>query len=422
MNTHYSILNCFHVAIKRIGGAIVVVGMVACIVTSNRVVAAEIHGEVHPSPAVILQVLKDFDNPEGAIFTADGNHVFVSNSAEAGDLSEGFGWVEGAGYISKLEVKANGELSMVEKKLIDGLTAPLGMGVLPVATKKFPAGTIFLCVGSAPFVDSAGKALQDPSRMRSALLAFNEAGEVLGKIDTGQGSVFEQINGSPIILINALGFDTDGNVYVTDTAIGADQFDPPFQGRGGLWMIPHSALDALAEGRAPADVPIFIEIPGNPDGVEVSPGNGKIYVNTVGAFADLADPANGGIYALSKKDIANKKLGPPVDGDLGALDGLDFTAGGVMLNAQIRSDIPGKVTISCEGELATTLVLQPGGTMSNLTGPADLAVRRSADGAQLLVIPELYARDATAGDDEVTVVALPAGFDAACARDLAGLN
>lgn len=361
-------------------------------------------------------MLKAFDNPEGAIFSADGSHVFISNAAEAGDLSEGFGWIEGAGYISKLDVKANGELAMVEKKLIDGLTGPLGMGVLPVATEKFPAGTIFLCTGSAPFVDSDGQVVKDPTRMRSKLLAFNEAGEVLGEIDTGQGSVFEAINGSPIILINALGFDADGNVYVTDTAIGADQFDPPFEGKGGLWMIPHSALDALADGRAPADPPMFLEIPGNPDGVEVSPTDGKVYVNTVGAFADLADPANGGIYALTKEEIASNKLPPPVDGDLGALDGLDFTAGGVMLNAQIRADIPGKVTVSCKGKIATTLALQPGGTMSDLNGPADLAVRRSADGAQLVVIPELYARDATAGDDEVTVLALPAGFDAACAQ------
>jgi hypothetical protein len=101
--------------------------------------------------------------------------------------------------------------------------------------------------------------------MRSKLLAFNDAGEVLGEINTGQGSVFEQINGSPIILINALGFDADGNVYVTDTAIGANQFDPPFEGKGGLWMIPHSALDALADGRTPTDSPMFLEIPGNPD-------------------------------------------------------------------------------------------------------------------------------------------------------------
>ncbi|MCP4541548.1 MAG: hypothetical protein GY832_30830, partial [Chloroflexi bacterium] len=67
-------------------------------------------------------------------------------------------------------MKASGELSMLEKKLIEGLTAPLGMGVLPVATKKFPAGTIFLCTGSAPIVDSAGQVVKDPSRMRSKLL------------------------------------------------------------------------------------------------------------------------------------------------------------------------------------------------------------------------------------------------------------
>jgi sugar lactone lactonase YvrE len=406
---------------QRFGGAIALAALLACTVADNRCVAAEIHDGVHPSPAVILQVLKAFDNPEGAIFSADGSHVFVSNAAEAGDLSESFNWVKGAGYISKLEVRANGELAMVEKKLIDGLTGPLGMGVLPVATGKFPAGTIFLCTGSAPLIDSDGQVVKDPTRMRSKLLAFDKAGKVLGEIDTGQGSVFEQINGSPIILINALGFDADGNVYVTDTAIGANQFDPPFEGKGGLWMIPHSALDALADGRTPTDPPMFLEIPGNPDGVEVSPTDGKIYVNTVGAFADLADPANGGIYALTKEDIANNKLPPPVDGDLGALDGLDFTAGGVMLNAQIRGDIPGKVTVTCKGRITTTLALQPGGTHSDLNGPADLAVRRSADGAQLVVIPELYARDATAGDDEVTVLALPAGFDAACARDVSGL-
>ena len=39
-------------------------------------IAAEIHGGVHPVPAVILQVIKAFDNPEAAIFSADGNHVF----------------------------------------------------------------------------------------------------------------------------------------------------------------------------------------------------------------------------------------------------------------------------------------------------------------------------------------------------------
>jgi hypothetical protein len=70
--------------------------------------------------------------------------------------------------------------------------------------------------------------------------------------------------------------------------------------------------------------------------------------------------------------------------------------------------------VNCAGASATLLALEPGGTMADLNGPADLAVRRDADGAQLVVVPELFARDATAVDDEVTVLALPADFDAAC--------
>ena len=380
----------------------------------TQAAAADIHGGVHPAPAVIVQVLKAFDNPEGAIFSADGSHVFVSNSAEIGDKAENFGFTEGEGYISKLEVKANGELAMVEEKLIDGLTGPLGMAVLPVATEKFPAGTIFALAGSAPLVDSQGQVVKDPTRLRTKLIGFNEDGDVLGEIDTGQGSLFEQINGSPIVLINALGFDDEGNAYVADTAFGADQFDPPFAGKSGLWMIPHGALDALADGREPGEPPVFMEIPGNPDGVEVSPTDGKIYVNTVGPVGGAPDPANGGIYALTKEDIANNKLPPPADSDLGALDGLDFTAGGVMLNTQIRDDRPQAITVNCPGAAATILSLEPGGAMADLNGPADIAVRRAADGAQLVVVPELYARDATPGDDEVTILALPSDFDAAC--------
>ena len=387
---------------------------VAICAAGTPAATADIHAGVHPVPAAIIQVLAAFDNPEGAIFSADATHVFISNAAEIGDRGETFGWAEGEGYISKLAVQPNGELAMVEEKLIDGLTGPLGMAVLPVATEKFPAGTIFLCAGSAPLVDGDGQVITDPTRLRTKLVAFNDDGEVLGEIDTGQGSLFEQINGSPIVLINALGFDQEGNAYVADTAFGADQFDPPFEGKGGLWMIPHGALDALADGQEPGEPPVFLEIPGNPDGVEVSPTDGKIYVNTVGPVGGAPDPANGGIYALTTDDIAANKLPPPVDSGLGALDGLDFTAGGVMLNSQIRGDKPQAILVTCPGEATTTLSLVPGGTIADLTGPADLAVRRNPDGAQLVVVPELFARAPNTGTDEATVLTLPADFDAAC--------
>ena len=395
---------------RLLGGA-----AVAAMLGAGAVQGQSIPADVHPVPATVLQVIKAFDNPEGAIFSADGQHVFVSNAAEIGDRGEGFGWAEGEGYISKLAVQPNGTLTMVEERLIEGLTGPLGMGVLPVATAKFPEGTIFALAGSAPLVDGQGQVVKDPTRLRTKLVGFNDDGEILGEIDTGQGSLFERINGSPIILINALGFDGEGNAYVADTAFGAEQFDPPFAGKSGLWLIPHGALDALADGQEPAEAPAFIEIPGNPDGVEVSPVDGKIYVNTVGPVGGAPDPADGGIYALTKDDIASNKLPPPFDGGLGALDGLDFTAGGAMLNTQIKGDRPNQIYVNCPDGTARTLALEPGGVWADLTGPADVAVRRSADGVQLVIVPELFARAANTKTDEVTVLALPAGFDAACA-------
>src|SRR5687767_8215822 len=58
--------------------------------------------QVEPFPVAVevVQVVKQFDNPEGAIFSQDGAHVFISNAAEIGDRGETFGWTEGEGYIS----------------------------------------------------------------------------------------------------------------------------------------------------------------------------------------------------------------------------------------------------------------------------------------------------------------------------------
>ncbi len=391
--------------------------MVVMLVAGAGSVSGQTHAGVHPVPAVIVQVLKAFDNPEGAIFSADGKFVFISNAAELGaERADGFAWEEEGGYISKLEVQPSGTLKMVNDKLITGLTGPLGMGVLPVSTGKFPAGSIVACVGSAPLRDSDGKVVKDPKRLQTKLLVFDVDGKVLGEIKTGVGSTFEEVTGSPIALINALGFDKSGNVYIADTAFGGDQFEPPIPPKGGLWMIPVAALDDLADNKTPSAKVKFIPVPGNPDGVEVSPQDGKIYVNTVGPVAGAPDPAGGGVYAVTTANFDSGELPGDalVDSQMGALDGLDFTAGGTMLNTQIKGDVPARLYVNCPGKPATTLELQPAGAMAELTGPADVAVKKLDDGSHLVVIPELYARDTTPGDDEITVLILPPNFDAAC--------
>ena len=57
-------------------------------------------------------------------------------------------------------------------------------------------------------------------------------------------------------------FDAQGNIFVADTAFGGAQFDPKWDGAGGLWMIKHDSIDELADGKLPAVLPEFLGIPG----------------------------------------------------------------------------------------------------------------------------------------------------------------
>ena len=156
-------------------------------------------------PATVIQVLKAFDNPEGAIFSADGQHVFVSNAAEIGDRGQGFGWAEGEGYVSKLAVLPDGTLDDGRGAADRGPDRAARHGRAAGRDRQVPCRHDLRAPGSAPLVDENGQVVKDPARLQTKLVAFSEDGEVLGEIDTGQGSAFEQINGSPIVLINAAG-------------------------------------------------------------------------------------------------------------------------------------------------------------------------------------------------------------------------
>ena len=136
----------------------------------------------------VIQRLNAFDNPEGSIFSADGRFVFISNAAELGMPDKGFHLTHKAGYISKLAVQPDGTLKMVNEKLITGLTGPFGMAVSPVATRKFPKGTVFLIEAWAPLAEADGTEVKDPSVLDPKIIAFNTDGKILGAIKMGAGS------------------------------------------------------------------------------------------------------------------------------------------------------------------------------------------------------------------------------------------
>ena len=239
--------------------------------------------------------------------------------------------------------------------------------------------------------------------MDPKLLVFNEDGKVLGEIKMGIGSPFEKISGAPATLPNAAGFDRDGNLYVADTGIAGAAFTPPVKVAGGVWMIPHDSIDTLAGG---GSAPLFfVPMPqGGPDGLEVA-SDGSIHTNTVGVAAGMPDPAQGGMYRLTKSDFQMGRLPLPFAWGLGALDGLDFV-GTVRLDTEIVKTNTVAVTPPYGAPMTLTFDKE-----RKLTGPADIAVRKMSDGSWLLVIPELSAVTPNNNNNPVTVVKLPAGFD-----------
>ena len=358
----------------------------------------------HKAKGKHLQTVQAFDNPEAVIFSDDGRFVFVSNSAELGMKDKGFHWSEKAGFISKLSVLPDGTLQMANPKLLTGITAPLGMAVNPVATRTFPKGTIFLCSGGLPLADAAGNDIKDPSRLTSKLIGFDIDGKILGEIPWNAGSALAKISGAPGTLPNAAGFDKEGNLYVADTGIGGATVEPKLDTRPGIFMIPHDALDDLAAGKTPAATPLFISMPGAPDGVEVSPVDGTIHVNTVGRAGGIDDPNRGGMWKLTKDDFKAGRLPNAFSSGWGALDGLAFTASGTRFDTQILP--PNYITVVPHGS-DQVMSLEITGLNRDLAGPADIAIYTRADGTSLLVIPELSALTPNNNDNPIVVVLLP---------------
>ncbi len=361
----------------------------------------------HAERGRLLQELKAFDNPESAIFSDDGRYVFVSNAAELGMADKGFHWTEKGGFISKLSVQPDGTLKMVERKLVSGLTAPLGMAINPVATKKFPKGAIFLCTGGLPLASADGTQVKSASRLASGIVVFDVDGNSLGKLAWNAGSLLAKASGAPATLPNALGFDKQGNLYIAETGLGGASLEPKLDTRPGVLMIAHDALDAVAANEAPASPLAFMPMPGGPDGLGVSPVDGTIQVNTVGQAAGLPDKDKGGMWKFTKADLMEGKLPKAFSSNWGALDGLVFTSKGTRLDTQILP--PNYITV-VQGGTGKVQSLSIEGLERDLAGPADIALHTRADGTTLLLIPELMATSPNRDDNSLLVVKLPSSL------------
>lgn len=384
---------------------LILVGVMAVLLMTAFAAYAEL--PAWPVKGKVVCQLSVFDNPEGAIVSMCGNYLFISNSCTA-KAKEGFYWAEGRGSISKLEIGPYGDLKMVNRGFVKGLTGPLGMAILNVNTGKFPAGTLFLTAGSGPMSTIDGTPITDPKRHKPKLMAINPAsGDVLGEINLGVGSAFWKVTGAPLMLVNALAFDKKGNLYIADSGFGGDTYKPAFAYKGGVWKIAVESIDALAGGQQnPPKMPQFIFNPSWPDGIEVDPITQKVWYNTVLPPND-ADPYKGAYWAVTDADFDSGTQPEPLEKGLGRLDGVAFTVRGTNIQTEIVNS-PNSIVVVPPGGKAYRLALEPNIV---LEGPADIALKTLADGSYLLFVPELMAMNPTQWDERVTVIWLPADFD-----------
>jgi len=363
----------------------------------------------YPVKGKVVNVLGIFDNPEGALTSMDGEYLFVSNSALHGDASKPFGWTEKAGSISKLKIGPDGSLTLLDRVFIKDLTGPLGMACANKSTAKFPRGSIYATAGSGPMALPDGTPITDQSRHKPKIVIFDPgSGEILGEIGLCMKSAFAKITGAPVMLVNALAFDKAGNLYIVDTGFGCDTYKPAFKYAGGTWKVPAESIDALAAGEPPPSPPQFVPNPSWPDGVEVSPITGEVWINTVMPVMEgVPDPYKGGMWALRDIDFVKGTQPDPLFTGLGRLDGLDFTVRGTCLHTEIGCE-KNKIVVVPDGGRPYRLDLEPDVTLS---GPADIDIKTLADGSYLVFVPELMALDPTPWDDELTVIWLPQNFD-----------
>jgi len=194
---------------------------------------------------VIHQTLQGFDNPIDCAFSVDGTVLYVVNSAR-----DEYGWVQGKGAISKVDVSADGTLAIAEAKFTNNLGGPMGIAVLPVDAGRFAAGTVFVSQGGAWVVDRSGDLVRNSFDLETGVFAIDpESGRIIGKLLMGSGTAFSKSLGHGVVNPLGLSFDPQGNLYLCDSGSGGRNFDPPVDGIPGVIKIPGAMLEEIAANR-----------------------------------------------------------------------------------------------------------------------------------------------------------------------------
>jgi len=352
----------------------------------------------------VSQSVSRFYRPESCTFSLDGKFLYVTSCGSGfygvdAEGKEQFSLAQGKGAVSKLSVAEDGTLTMIEPKFYPGTSGALGISALPVATKSFPAGSLFFNSGFFMQTDADDKYIDNQKELDPAVVVIDpNSGKLLGKISLAiQGAVCRAIN-NPLFVPNGLCFDHEGNLYLGETG-GVNELIKgagAITNKSGAVMIPYTAIDALAAG-VPAQGIKFLEAPAI-NGVAFDKKSDCLLMLTF-----TGSESGDSVYKISRKEFDAGILPRPFVTGLGKLDGIAVTPSGTM----VVTDVTNQSLIRID-QNRNVETIDLGGKKFN--GPSDISIKTLDDGSSIVVVPEQNYTAPKEWSQNVHVIKLPVGY------------
>ncbi len=360
---------------------------VAAVLSAGRVIGQ----------GTLLEPLEGFFAPAGAVFSADGRTLFVTNSARVD-----YGMMVGRGAVSRVTVGEDGTLSMDRQKFTEGLSGPLGITVLPASLGEFPAGTLAVAVGNRWVAKDRANRITDPRERETGLVFLDpHTGARLGSAYLGAGSPIEAALGQPVSDPSHIVFDPAGNAYLTDVAGFGLKPLPGEINRPGIVRLSAAALLAIVRGEAPeASQVSFLDVPEVPGGIAFWPKNSMLYWATGPGYGDLA----GAVLRLPGGDFGPSGSIDTVFKETQPMVGACLTPDGSLIVAHNNGDIG--VLKGGRGKVKTVKFRRPTVFLS----PGQPAATTLTDGRVLVVVPEMASSGQPAWRHRLQRFTLPSGY------------
>jgi DNA-binding beta-propeller fold protein YncE len=362
----------------------------------------DVTGPVKPdlSTAKVIQTLAVFNHPQSCAVSADGKYLYVTNSGAIvnGITGPSFQYYQGA--ISKLAIDADGRLKPVNLKLVEGIHAPMGIGILPKSTGKFRAGSLFVCTGTTAGLDEKGEHITDIRKFNPGVSIYDpDTGKLLGFIAMGPDRAVARSIRHTVLAPCGLTFDQQGNLYVADTGNTGRDLDPVINGRPGLLRIDNQNIDLYADNKTSekdGTSVAFVSERHQPTAVFYSSLDDGLYWTTCDS---KSSEVVGCVYRVVREDFA-RSLQQNILGDRdGALAGLTITPSGNL----IASDLNGQLKFIGK-RVQSEIEFNENGSFSS---PADLKIHTSYKGYNILYVPEQEPNSEDAWKQRLRVVMLP---------------